>query len=209
MNNWSELRGAYKQAFNETGISLKDWCKQKSISYQNARKQIKVRDIQAECPTSEKTKRQNVIIAQPQKANQTSFIKGNQKARTHGAYAQLLDEEDLEIASQAKSLKEELLVSRTRLVSVIKTRRELESQRGNLDSQELKAQYGETLLKLVDAEDRTIARIESLCSTLSKLSRDEVSKRKDMAQIDLTELTTKQRKELDRENDKVVYHIDW
>ncbi|MGR5176888.1 hypothetical protein [Vibrio mediterranei] len=209
MNKWPMYRKAYKIAFSESGISLKNWCRKEGINYQNARKQIKVRDVQAECATPGKTKRQNVIESQPQKANQKSFKKGNQQARKHGAYAELLIEDDLRIAVEAKSLDEELLVSRSRLVSVIKSRRELEEQLKELDSQELKVQYAEILLKLVEAEDRTIARIESLHSTMSKLSRDEVSLLKDRAQTELTEVTIEQRKALSSEDDKVIFHIDW
>ncbi|UPQ87362.1 hypothetical protein [Vibrio sinaloensis] len=209
MADWEMHRQEYKVAFQESGINLKAWCSAQGINYQNARKHIKARQVQAGCPATTKTKRQNVIEPQPQKANRRSFKKGNQRARKHGAYAELLVEDDLRIALEAKSIDEELLVSRTRLVSIIKSRNQLEETLEDIDSHELRVQYAEILLKLVDAEDRTIARIESLHSTRSKLSRDKVSLLKDEAQTELTHISIEQRKALSNMDNKVTYHIEW
>ncbi len=207
--DWNELREQFKYDYKNSGVSLKQWCSQNGIDYISARKQIRVRDVRSSVQCDAKTKRQNVLTAQPNKANHASFFAGNQVARKHGAYASLLKEEDVEIAERAKSLKDELLACRSRLVSVMKARTEIEVQWEQCSTSEDKAQYADVLLKLVDAEERTMARIESLCSTLSKLNRDKSAVEKDRLQRKLLEQTIELRTKEIAKEDKVTYYINW
>ncbi|EGA67691.1 hypothetical protein [Vibrio brasiliensis] len=212
MSDWNQTRQKYKESYIQSGISLAAWCKSHGIDYQSARKQIKVSEIKAECKNVIGTKRQKVITPQPQKANHGSFGQGNQAARTHGAYAKHVEEDDLRTASEVCSLDEELLVSRARLVSVLKQRQQLDNllHESRLAQDLEQCKYlSELLMKLVDAEDRAVARIESLCITLSKLKRDTVMIRKDKAQAELLEQSIMQRRAEQNKNDKVIYNISW
>ncbi|MFA0046707.1 hypothetical protein AB4351_08295 [Vibrio sp. 10N.261.51.F11] len=207
--DWKALATRYAEDYQETRISLKQWCEQHQIDYQNARKHISVREVKARGSSASKTKRQNVIRSQPNKANRTSFSSGNQAARKHGAYASLLEEEDVNVAAQVESLQDELLVSRSRLVSVLKARTQVQKQLQQCSSVEARVQCTEVLLKLVDAEERTVARVESLCSTISKLQRDETILVKDALQTKLIEQTIEQKRRDTEQDNQVIYHIDW
>ncbi|MDE1220214.1 hypothetical protein MCT05_04320 [Vibrio aestuarianus] len=211
MQNWQQLREAYRQAYQDSQITLAKWCKENQLDYQCARKQIKVKEIKAEFKKVIKTKRQKVIDPQPQKANTTSFKANNQVARVHGGYASLLNQDDVEIAQQIESLEDELLACRSRLVSVIKQRTELEGQLQNLNGSdlELKAHYMEVHTKIVDAEDRVIARIESITATLAKVERSQISNDKDKLQSKLIQQTIDQKSKVLGVDDKVTYIINW
>lgn len=158
-----------------------------------------------------KTKRQNVIEPQPQKANATSFEANNQAARTHGGYASLLNPEDVEVAENIASLEDELLACRSRLVSVLKQRAELERQLNDLGSSdlELRAHYMEVHTKMVEAEDRTIARIESITATLAKIERTQVSNDKDKLQSKLIQQTINHKAKAENVDDRVSFYFDW
>ncbi|MCE7612203.1 hypothetical protein LZS97_18570 [Vibrio fluvialis] len=207
--DWNELAARYTDDHQETRISLKQWCKQHQINYQNARKHISVREAKASSSNMPKTKRQNVINPQPNKANHTSFTAGNQAARKHGAYSELLDCNDVDIAIKAQSLDDELLVCRARLASVLKTRFELQAQWQQCSSVESKIQLSEVLYKLVDAEERTIARIESLHATISKLKRNETTVVKEAVQTKLIEQTIRLKTKDEQRDDKVIFNINW
>lgn len=211
MQNWQKVREAYKKAYQDSQITLAKWCEENQLDYQCARKQIKVKEIKAELKKVIKTKRQKVIDPQPQKANATSFKANNQVARVHGGYASLLNQDDVEIAQQIESLEEELLACRSRLVSVIKQRTELEGQLQNLNGSdlELKAHYMEVHTKIVEAEDRVIARIESITATLAKVERSQISNDKDKLQSKLIQQTIDQKAKELEVDDKVTYIIDW
>ncbi|EGA64181.1 hypothetical protein [Vibrio brasiliensis] len=207
--DWKELKEQFKNDYQSSQVSLKQWCIEQGVDYSNARKHISVRDVKEAIQHRSKTKRQNVKVSQPNKANDTSFSKGNQVARRHGAYSALLDCDDVEVAIEVQSLDDELLVCRSRLASVLKTRSELQAQWHQCTSVESKIQLSEVLTKLVDAEERTIARIESLNATMSKLKRDEMTIQKDELQVQLIEQTLKERKKIADHDNQVVYHIDW
>lgn len=207
--DWSKVRERFRSAYQEQQISLKQWCINEGIDYQSARKQISVKDIKQVAKNSPETKRQNVIESQPQKANQTSFSKGNQIARKHGGYSSLLNKDDVELALQVKSLEDELLACRSRLVSVMKYRSNIEAQVKECSDVEMKVALSELLLKSMEAEERTIARIESLSATLSKLGRDAILVEKDKVQIKMIEQTINIRDRDSQEDDKVTYYIDW
>ena len=207
--DWNELAARYMDDHQETRISLKQWCKQHQINYQNARKHISVREAKARSSNTPKTKRQKVIAAQPNKANHTSFSEGNQAARKHGAYSCLLDAETVELASRVQGLEDELLVCRSRLISVIKSKAEIEQQWKSCNAHEERVQLSELMLKFVDAEDRTVARIESLTATLSKIERNQVANNKDSAQVKLIQHTIEEKVKATKIDDNVTFNIDW
>lgn len=210
MIDWNQNRQLYQRAYEETGVSLKGWCQQNQVDYQSARKQINVKKIkEAAALTSPQTKRQNVIESQPQKANQTSFSKGNQIARKHGGYASLLNEDDVELALQINSLEDELLACRSRLVSAMKYRSDIEAEKRDCGDVEMKVVLSDLLIKVIESEERTIARIESLSATLSKLGRDTILLEKDKAQIRMIEQTIDLRDKENSDDEKVIYHIEW
>ncbi|MDA9558245.1 hypothetical protein N9R79_12260 [Vibrio sp.] len=208
--DWDQQREIFKRAYSQTQISLSNWCKEHSIDYQVARKYIRVSDIKVECSVPLKTKRQNVK-KQPQKKNTNSFKKGNMVSRKHGGYAQLLNDDDVDIARSVISLSDELIVCRSRLVSVIKARIALEIQIKEEQSIEAKSCLNEQMLKFIDAEDRTIARIESLTLTLDKLEMNQVMTEKNMTQIDIMRQTfnTRDKEIKSLDEGKVIYNIDW
>jgi len=207
--DWSELRERFKYDYQASGVSLKQWCNENGVDYTSARKQIRVREIKAAMKCDHKTKRQNVTMSQPNKLNHTSFTKGNQLARTHGGYASLLNYEDVELASKIQGLEDELLASRSRVISIIKSRAEIERQWKRSDNQEERAQLAEIMIRLVDAEDRAVARVESLTATVSKIERNCVSNHKDTLQSELIKQTINSKAQAARPDDKVIYNIDW
>ena len=100
---------------------------------------------------------------------------GMQIAKTHGGYAQFLDADELFDQAEALQLRDELLFTRARVLSVTKTLKAL--QHDLAEAQELTDRIAlyDKILRAEQALDRNIQRIESIERTLSALRIDEVS----------------------------------
>ena len=100
---------------------------------------------------------------------------GMQLTKTHGGYATFLDADELFDQAEALQLRDELLFTRARVLSVTKTLKAL--QHDLVEAQELTDRLAlyDKILRAEQALDRNIQRIESIERTLSALRIDEVS----------------------------------
>ncbi|EKP0262640.1 terminase [Aeromonas sobria] len=100
---------------------------------------------------------------------------GMQIAKAHGGYAKFLDADELFDQAEALQLRDELLFTRARVISVTKTLKAL--QHDLAEAQELTDRLAlyDKILRAEQALDRNIQRIESIERTLSALRIDEVS----------------------------------
>lgn len=108
--------------------------------------------------------------------NPPSNIKpGMQLTKTHGGYAQFLDADELFDQAEALQLRDELLFTRARVLSVTKTMKSL--QQDLVEAKEVTDRIAlyDKILRAEQALDRNIQRIESIERTLSALRIDEVS----------------------------------
>lgn len=100
---------------------------------------------------------------------------GMQIAKTHGGYAQFLDSPELFDQAEELRLRDELVFTRARVISVTKTLKNLHQDL--LDATEMTDRIGlyDKILKAEQALDRNIQRIESIERTLSAIRIDEVT----------------------------------
>lgn len=100
---------------------------------------------------------------------------GMQIAKTHGGYAQFLDSPELFDQAEELRLRDELIFTRARVISVTKTLKNLHQDL--LDATEMTDRIGlyDKILKAEQALDRNIQRIESIERTLSAIRIDEVT----------------------------------
>ncbi|MCW0507567.1 terminase [Aeromonas piscicola] len=108
--------------------------------------------------------------------NPPSNIKpGMQLTKTHGGYAQFLDADELFDQAEALQLRDELLFTRARVLSVTKTMKSL--QQDLVEAKEVTDRLAlyDKILRAEQALDRNIQRIESIERTLSALRIDEVN----------------------------------
>ncbi|VFB10085.1 small subunit bacteriophage terminase [Aeromonas salmonicida] len=105
----------------------------------------------------------------------SNILPGMQLAKTHGGYAKFLDAEELFDQAEELRLRDELIFTRARVLSVTKTLKAL--QQDLAEAQELTDRIAlyDKILKAEQALDRNIQRIESIERTLSSLRIDEVS----------------------------------
>ncbi|MFQ1882271.1 terminase [Aeromonas veronii] len=100
---------------------------------------------------------------------------GMQLTKTHGGYAKFLDADELFDQAEELRLRDELIFTRARVISVTKTLKAL--QHDLAEAQELADRLAlyDKILRAEQALDRNIQRIESIERTLSALRIDEVS----------------------------------
>ncbi|HDO1314689.1 terminase [Aeromonas veronii] len=100
---------------------------------------------------------------------------GMQLTKTHGGYATFLDADELFDQAEELRLRDELIFTRARVISVTKTLKAL--QHDLAEAQELTDRIAlyDKILRAEQALDRNIQRIESIERTLSALRIDEVS----------------------------------
>ncbi|WP_421345952.1 terminase [Aeromonas veronii] len=100
---------------------------------------------------------------------------GDRPALTHGGYAQFLDSPELFDQAEELRLRDELIFTRARVISVTKTLKNLHQDL--LDATEMTDRIGlyDKILKAEQALDRNIQRIESIERTLSAIRIDEVT----------------------------------
>ncbi|MBN3198194.1 terminase [Pectobacterium brasiliense] len=104
-----------------------------------------------------------------------AFPRGNQYARTHGAYAKYLDADELFDAAKDSDLRDELIFTRARAFSVTKTLNKIMEDLQNAESIEARIELYDKFIKAEQGLDRNIARIESIENSLSKLQLDAVN----------------------------------
>lgn len=100
---------------------------------------------------------------------------GMQIAKTHGGYAQFLEADELFDQAEELRLRDELIFTRARVISVTKTLKNL--QQDLVDATEMADRIAlyDKILKAEQALDRNITRIESIERTLSTLRIDAVT----------------------------------
>ena len=100
---------------------------------------------------------------------------GDRPALTHGGYAQFLDSPELFDQAEELRLRDELIFTRARVISVTKTLKSLHQDL--VDATEMTDRIGlyDKILKAEQALDRNIQRIESIERTLSAIRIDEVT----------------------------------
>ena len=124
---------------------------------------------------------------------------GDRPALTHGGYAQFLEADELFDQAEELKLRDELIFTRARVISVTKTLKNL--QQDLLDATEMTDRIAlyDKILKAEQALDRNIQRIESIERTLSAIRIDEVTGPKIEADTKRIEAATRKLKaEADR-----------
>ncbi|MCX9112675.1 terminase [Aeromonas veronii] len=100
---------------------------------------------------------------------------GDRPALTHGGYAQFLDAPELFNQAEELRLRDELIFTRARVISVTKTLKALQQDLAVAIEMADRLALYEKLLKAEQALDRNIQRIESIERTLSTMRIDEVT----------------------------------
>ena len=100
---------------------------------------------------------------------------GDRPALTHGGYAQFLDAPELFDQAEELRLRDELIFTRARVISVTKTLKVLQQDLATATEMADRLALYEKLLKAEQALDRNIQRIESIERTLSAMRIDEVT----------------------------------
>ncbi|QPI41300.1 MULTISPECIES: hypothetical protein [Pectobacterium] len=100
-----------------------------------------------------------------------AFQPGNQIPRKHSAYAKYLDADELFEAVQETELRDELIFTRARALSVTKTLNKIMEDLQNAESIEARIELYDKFIKAEQGLDRNIAQIESIENRLSKLRK--------------------------------------
>lgn len=100
---------------------------------------------------------------------------GMQLTKTHGGYAKFLDADELFDQAEALQLRDELLFTRARVLSVTKTLKALQHDLAEAQDLTDRLALYDKILRAEQALDRNIQRIESIERTLSALRIDEVN----------------------------------
>ncbi|PXW43476.1 hypothetical protein DFO54_111162 [Erwinia sp. AG740] len=103
------------------------------------------------------------------------FQHGNQIPRKHSAYSRYLDADELFDAARESDLRDELIFTRARALSVTKTLNKIMEDLQNAESVEARIELYDKFIKAEAGLDRNIARIESIENSLSKLQLDAVN----------------------------------
>ncbi|MFB2827660.1 terminase [Aeromonas veronii] len=106
---------------------------------------------------------------------QANIKPGMQIAKTHGGYAQFLDAPELFDQAEELRLRDELIFTRARVISVTKTLKALQQDLATATEMADRLALYEKLLKAEQALDRNIQRIESIERTLSTMRIDAVT----------------------------------
>lgn len=106
---------------------------------------------------------------------QANIKPGMQIAKTHGGYAQFLDAPELFDQAEELRLRDELIFTRARVISVTKTLKALQQDLATATEMADRLALYEKLLKAEQALERNIQRIESIERTLSAMRIDEVT----------------------------------
>jgi hypothetical protein len=100
---------------------------------------------------------------------------GMQIAKTHGGYAQFLEADELFDQAEELKLRDELIFTRARVISVTKTLKNLQQDLVEATEMTDRIALYDKILRAEQALDRNIQRIESIERTLSALRIDEVT----------------------------------
>lgn len=100
---------------------------------------------------------------------------GDRPALTHGGYAQFLEADELFDQAEELKLRDELIFTRARVISVTKTLKSLQQDLVEATEMTDRIALYDKILRAEQALDRNIQRIESIERTLSALRIDEVT----------------------------------
>ncbi|WP_421180352.1 terminase [Aeromonas enteropelogenes] len=99
---------------------------------------------------------------------------GMQLAKTHGGYAKYLDDDEAVADAKQMKLRDELILARTRAISVTKRLPQMRDDLERCDDVEQRIRLYEGIIAAEQALDRNIARIESIERSLSAIRIDDV-----------------------------------
>ncbi len=97
-----------------------------------------------------------------------------QLAKTHGGYAKYLDDDEAVADAKQMKLRDELILARTRAISVTKRLPQMRDDLERCDDVEQRIRLYEGIIAAEQALDRNIARIESIERSLSAIRIDDV-----------------------------------
>ncbi|WP_234918583.1 hypothetical protein [Aeromonas veronii] len=100
---------------------------------------------------------------------------GDRPALTHGGYAKILEADELFDQAEELELRDELIFTRARVISVTKTLKNLQQDLVEATEMTDRIALYDKILRAEQALDRNIQRIESIERTLSALRIDEVT----------------------------------
>ncbi|WP_421174117.1 terminase [Aeromonas enteropelogenes] len=110
----------------------------------------------------------------PEPSPDTRIKPGMQLAKTHGGYAKYLDDDEAVADAKQMKLRDELILARTRAISVTKRLPQMRDDLERCDDVEQRIRLYEGIIAAEQALDRNIARIESIERSLSAIRIDDV-----------------------------------
>ena len=242
--NWPALNRAFQTEHLKTGITVKLWCEKHGINPSSAKRYIK-RPAVAEGVADSRTKnkgdepvskaRQGVascdeVVKGAREFSQqlSSAMLGNTNQKTHGFYAEFMDEEDIAILEKSHQveLDAELGLMRVRSARALKALAMIGADIEKAESIEQRVQLYEQYIKMQTKLDYAVQRIESITHTIAdiqeksllvrlKMKKLSSSAEKDLEQIKLIQKQIEEKSDLinmrkrDDGDGKVTYEIDW
>lgn len=205
-SKWETLQAAFLADHAATGVTVKDWCEQKGLNYQTARRHIKlaaepVRTMSDEPgppgrhqdggfaegnEVGKDTRFQpgNKLGGNPNPPN--AFQPGNQAARKHGAYAKYFPVEILAEVAASQGLPDELMLTRARIHALLRSLDGIQSDLEQADDPDTRADLYKSMLSAEQNLSRYIQQVESIERTLIGNDYQQVSsehKRQDIERV--------------------------
>ncbi|MFM2589452.1 hypothetical protein [Vibrio sp. TBV020] len=242
--NWPALNRAFQTEHLKTGITVKRWCEKNGINPNSAKRYIKrppapkgVADGRTK-NTQEVEKAESnqgdpscdKVIREAREFSQelSAGMLGNTNQKTHGFYAEFMDEEDIAVLEKSHKveLDAELGLMRVRAVRSMRALKIIASDIEDSKSIEQRVQLYDQYIKMEGKLDWAIQRIESLTHTIADISEKSVLLRlkmkklnssadKDLEQIKLIRKQVEEKgviidmRKNNGDDDKVTYEIDW
>lgn len=252
--NWAALNKAFQAESAKTGISVKAWCEKHNLNPNTARRHLKKKcanektntrkNAQNKKPESKGSKglsggcgvsgvaQKTAQLDPPNLPQNAHFLKGapdgNDNAKSHGFYAELMTEEEVGILARSSKveLEAELGLMRVRTVRAIKALTTISNDIDSADSVEQRTQLYEQYIRMEEKLDRAVQRIESITRTLADIQEKSVLLRlkakkldssadKDLEQIQLIKKQVEEKgviidlRKNTAGDEKVTYEIDW
>lgn len=193
--DWDELRNDYISDFQKNNLPLRDWCDQKNIKYNTARRYIKVQTLKT-----------NHMVS----PSITECAPGNKSAlpNRHKGYSQYIAPKYVDAVHSIHSLHYELMHARSMLAHQsdrLGWFNDLMDEHAQLED---KLSLFKSMTPLYDLIDRTMGRIANLENSIAKLEYMRINIEKEEVQKELLLQTLNQRRQ-SAENGYVAYDINW
>lgn len=242
--NWPALNRAFQTEHLKTGITVKRWCEKHGINPSSAKRYIK-RPPVAEGVADGRTKNtqevekaennQGVpscdkVIREAREFSQelSAGMLGNTNQKTHGFYAEFMDEEDIAVLEKSHQveLDAELGLMRVRSARALRALQMIARDIEKAESIDQRVQLYDQYIKMEGKLDWAVQRIESITHTIADIQEKSVlvrlkmkklnsSAEKDLEQIKLIKKQVEEKgviidlRKKDGNDDKVTYEIDW